>query len=63
MSMKLDLKRMLYMVSLALPNRWVFNYLIAAVYFARGNGRLPRWPGATNAAINDFIFHEMIRNR
>jgi hypothetical protein len=60
--MKLNLKRLLYLVSTALPNLWVFNYLIAAAYFFRGNGRLPRTPNSSNAAINDYIFYKMIRN-
>jgi hypothetical protein len=61
--MKLDSKRMLFLLSLTLPNFWVFNYLIASVYFFRGNRRLPRSAGAANATINDFIFHRMIANK
>ncbi len=61
--MKADLQTLLYPVSLALPNLWPFNYAIAAVYFVRANGRLPRDPKAANATINDFIFKRMITNR
>jgi hypothetical protein len=61
--MTISLKSVLHPVSLALPNLWLFNYLIAAVYFTKANGRLPRRRNAPNAAINDFIFHRMIENR
>ena len=61
--MKRSLKKIIYWVSRAVPNVRLFNYLIAAPYFARGNGRLPRRPGAPNATINDFIFHRMIGNK
>jgi hypothetical protein len=57
---KLDLQSLLYPFSRALPNVWLFNYLIAAVFFFRANGRLPRKPRAINAELNDFIFHRMI---
>ena len=60
--MKLDLKKTLYLTSLALPNWWLFNYLVAGVYFLRANGRLPRRPNRANATLNDFIFHKMIAN-
>lgn len=59
----MDLKRLLYLVSLALPNLPPFNYLIAVVFFIRANGRLPRRLGAANAEINDFIFYRMIIDR
>ena len=61
--MRLDLKTVLYPVSRALPNWWLFNYLIAAIFFMRANGRLPKRVGATDAAINDFIFHRMISSQ
>lgn len=61
--MKIDLKTLVYPVSVALPNRLTFNYLLAAIFFLNANGRLPRRPQAANAAINDFIFHRMISNR
>ncbi len=53
----------LYPVSQALPNIWVFNYLIASAHFVKANGRFPRKRNAPNATINDFIFHRMIDNR
>src|SRR5450432_790524 len=61
--MTVSLKSALHPISLALPNLWLFNYMIAAVYFTKANGRLPRKRSAPNAAINDFIFHRMIENR
>jgi hypothetical protein len=61
--MKVGLQTLLYPVSLTLPNLWLCNYLLAALFFFRANGRLPRRPSATNAAINDWIFHRMISNR
>jgi hypothetical protein len=61
--MKIDLHTLVYPLSSALPNAWLWNYLIAAVFFLRANGRLPRRPDAANAAINDFIFHRMISNQ
>jgi hypothetical protein len=61
--MKMNLQSLLYPVSLILPNFLPFNYAIAAIYFLRANGRLPRNPDAPDAAINDFIFHRMIANR
>jgi hypothetical protein len=61
--MKSSLNPVLYPISLALPNLWLFNYMIAAVYFMKANGRFPRRRSAANAAINDFIFHRMIENR
>ena len=61
--MKLDLKTLLYPISVSLPNAWLCNYLLAAVFFLNANGRLPRRPDAANAAINDYIFHRMIGDR
>ena len=61
--MTLDLKKALYLLSLALPNFVVFNYLVAGVYFVRANGRLPRRRDAANATLNDFIFHNMIGSK
>jgi hypothetical protein len=61
--MKSSLESVLYPISLALPNVWLFNYLIAAIRFLKSNGRFPRRRTAANAAINDFIFHRMIANR
>jgi len=61
--MTIDLKTVLYPISVLLPDVWLFNYLIAAVYFMRANGRLPRRLSAANCSINDFIFHRMIKNR
>jgi hypothetical protein len=61
--MKIDLKTLAHPISVALPNHWATNYLLAAVFFLNANGRLPRRPEAANAAINDFIFHRMIGNR
>jgi len=58
--MNIDLRTLLYPVSRVLPNlRWC-NYAIAAVYFLRANGRLPRKSHLANAEINDFIFQRMI---
>jgi hypothetical protein len=59
-SMKVGLQSLLYPISVRLPNAWLFNYLLAAVFFVRANGRLPRKADDANAAINDFIFHRMI---
>jgi hypothetical protein len=61
--MKSSLESALYPISLALPNLWLFNYMIAAARFTKANGRFPRRRSAANAAINDFIFHRMIANR
>jgi hypothetical protein len=61
--MSISLKSVLYPVSQALPNLWLFNYMIAAVHFMKANGRFPRSRSAANAAVNDFIFHRMIENR
>src|SRR5450432_3544530 len=61
--MTVSLKSALHPISLALPNVWLFNYMIAAVHFTKANGRLPRGRSAPNATINDFIFHRMIENR
>jgi TupA-like ATPgrasp len=57
------LQSALFPVSQALPNIWVCNYLVAAAYFVKANGRFPRKRNASNATINDFIFHRMIDNR
>jgi hypothetical protein len=61
--MTISLKSALHPISLALPNVWLFNYMIAAVYFTKANGRFPRSRSAPTAAVNDFIFHRMIENR
>jgi hypothetical protein len=61
--MKIDLKTLVYPVSVALPNRLTTNYLLATIFFLNANRRLPRRPQAANAAINDFIFDRMISDR
>jgi hypothetical protein len=57
------LRALRHRISVALPNRYVFNYLLAATKFMTGNRRLPRSPRNPRATINDFIFDRMIRNR
>ncbi len=62
MRLKKILRDGLEIISRITPNFLPFNYLLATPIFFAANRRLPLRPGNPRAAINDYIFHRMLRN-
>jgi TupA-like ATPgrasp len=63
MKLKKLLRNWLEKLSRITPNLLPLNYLLALPVFCAANRRFPVRPENPRAAINDYIFHRMIRNR